>query len=163
MDEQIYHVAISARLKAVAAVLFPIVICAIASIPIILSEQTYADYLERVTGNTGLLVKYVIFGILGAIGIIIWFIKIFPKAILAILDKNHIYINKSRDFFYGKNHIVRMNSGSFAFDKTSFMEHSLVVSVDGQSFVCGELTYLFPKPEAILLDINNIIQSWEAE
>jgi hypothetical protein len=102
MDEQIYHVAISARLKAVAAVLFPIVICAIASIPIILSEQTYADYLERVPGNTGLLVKYVIFGILGAIGIIIWFIKIFPKAILAILDKNHIYINKSRDFFLWK-------------------------------------------------------------
>jgi hypothetical protein len=40
MDEQIYHVARSARLKAVAAVLFPIVICAIDPVPDLYPPRT---------------------------------------------------------------------------------------------------------------------------
>jgi hypothetical protein len=159
MHEQIYHVARSARLKALAATLFPFIMCAIASIPILLSEQTYADYMERVTGNTGLLVKYVIFCILGAIGIIMWLTRILPKAISAIFGRSCIYINEQKDLFCGNDHIVRMNSNSVAFDKTSFIKHSLFVSVDGKNYFCCELTYLLPEPNNILLDINRIIRS----
>jgi hypothetical protein len=47
MDEQIYHVARSARLKAVAAVLFPIVICAIDPVPDLYPPRTRDLTLHR--------------------------------------------------------------------------------------------------------------------